>query len=263
VSPERTSPRSAGGLGRRIAFLAAGAVALAACGGSSHHPQAAKPTTTTSSSIAPSTTPAHTALTALELLSRSRAVLDKTPAVHFKLTSAGIAPGTTALLSGSGDLVRPDELSGALLVTDSGVSATIKVIAVSGKFYALLPFTSHYEATNPASYGLGDPAQLLSPTDGVSSLLTAMRHPRLDSSIRLDGELLDVVSGTVAGSQVPVLSDLDKAKPVNITADISPTSFQLRRVQMAGPFTKATTTTTYDVTLTAYGEHVTITAPKT
>jgi lipoprotein LprG len=262
VSPETTSPRGAAGLVRTVALVSASVIALAACGGSSHHPQATKPTSSTPTSVAASPTSAAT-LTAPELLTRSRAVLDKTPAVHFKLASSGIASGATALLSGNGDLVRPDELSGALLVTDSGVSVTIKVIALGGKFYALLPFAAHYQATNPKSYGLGNPAQLLSPTDGVSSLLTNMRNPRLDPSIRLDGELVDVVSGTVAGSKVPVLNDLDKAKPVSITADISPTSLQLRRVQMAGPFSKATTTTTYDVTLTAYGEHVTIRAPKT
>jgi hypothetical protein len=246
------------GRGRTTALTALATLLLAACG---HHHQAIGPTKGT---LTPPTTPAAPKTpTAAELLSRSRTVLDKTPAVHFKLASSGVASGATALLGGSGDLVRPNELSGALLVTDSGVSVTIKVIAVGGKFYALLPFASHYQATNPASYGLGDPAELLSPTNGVSSLLTTMHDPKLHSSIRLDGELLDVVSGTVAGNKVPVLSDLDKAKPVNVTADISPADYQLRRVQLTGPFTKATAATTYDVTLTDYGEHVTIRAPKT
>ena len=249
------------GSARAAAFAAGVVVAaaiLASCGGSSH-PSGAGPAAA-ASKAAPTTIPK---LTPSELLQRSRLVVDRTPAVHFQLSSAGVAPNATALLGGSGDLVRPDELRGSLLVAESGLSATVKVISVGGAFYVQLPFASKYSRTNPAAYGLGDPAQLLSPTRGVSSLLSAMRAPTSKGSIRLGGELLDVVAGTVPGAKVPVLPDLARAEPVTVTADIAPGSYQLRRVQLAGPFTKATTTTTYDVTITGYGERVTVRAPTT
>jgi lipoprotein LprG len=190
-------------------------------------------------------------------------VVDSATAVHFTLSSSGVASGATALVSGSGDLVRPDKLVGSLLVSEDGVSATVKVVELGGRFYVQLPFTAHYSRTNPHTYGLGDPAQLLSPTVGVSSLLTAMRAPKLEGSIRIDGELLDVIAGTVPGTKVPVLSDLDPSQAVTITADIAPGSYQLRRVELTGPFTKARSITTYDVTITDYDEHVTVRAPQT
>jgi hypothetical protein len=206
---------------RLVPVIAAAGILLAACGS---HPK--------------STATIHVGVT--QILRKSRAAVDATPAVHFALASSGIASGTTALVSGSGDLKRPDELQGSMLVAEDGISATIKVVATGGRFYALLPFASKYAVANPASYGLGNPAQLLSPTDGVS-----------------------VVTGTVPGRDVPVITDLDKAEPVTITAYVSPSTYQLRRVQLAGPFTKAGVVTTYDVTLTHYGESVTISTPPT
>jgi hypothetical protein len=229
---------------RLVPVIAAAGILLAACGS---HPK--------------STATIHVGVT--QILRKSRAAVDATPAVHFALASSGIASGTTALVSGSGDLKRPDELQGSMLVAEDGISATIKVVATGGRFYALLPFASKYAVANPASYGLGNPAQLLSPTDGVSSLLTSMQSPKLGASQRIDGELLDVVTGTVPGRDVPVITDLDKAEPVTITAYVSPSTYQLRRVQLAGPFTKAGVVTTYDVTLTHYGESVTISTPPT
>jgi LppX_LprAFG lipoprotein len=245
-------------LAARIILVTVASLTLVACGGSGSH--AASDSHAASKSTPPSSA-ATTKLDVAQLLQRSRATLDSTSAVHFQLSSSGVASHTTSLISGSGDLVRPDELRGSLLVSAAGIGATIKVISTGGRFYALLPFTSGYKATNPASYGLGNPAQLLSPTDGVSSLLTTMQSPRMGSSIRIDGELVDVVSGTVPGRKVPVLPNLDKAEPVSITAYISPATYQLRRVRLTGPFTKAKVATTYDVTITSYGEHVTISVP--
>jgi hypothetical protein len=198
------------------------------------------------------------------LLRRSRAVLDGTRTARFSLTSAKVPSSAgVVLLGGQGDLVRPSDLRGSLLVTDSGASVTIKVVSAKGRFYVQLPFSTSYSATNPASYGLGNLTKLLSPTDGVSGLLTSLSHPRLGSPIRLHGELLDPVSGTVPGSKVPVLPDKNAAKPVKVTADIAPGTYQLRRVQLSGPFVTAGATTTYDLTITRYGEHLTITAPPT
>lgn len=219
-----------------------GAVALAGCGGTHH------------SSAPP--------LSASALLTRARTVLDATPAVHFALTSSGVSKSKTQLVSGTGDLARPDELRGTFTVSESGLDASVKVISTKGTFYVDLPFAPNYTKANPAAYGLGNPAELLSTTKGVSALLSdAARNAHRDSSRRVDGELLDVVSGTVPGADVPVLPDADRAKPVALTASIDPTDDQLREVTLAGPFTSVDGTTTYTVTLTDYGEHVTIAAP--
>jgi lipoprotein LprG len=126
----------------------------------------------------------------------------------------------------------------------------------------MLPFTSSYAEVNPSEFGLTNPANLLNPTTGVSGLLTdAAPGARLEPQQRLEGELVDVVSGTVPGTKVPVLPDANPSARVDLTAFIDPTSHQLRQVVLSGPFVSKTTTSTYTVTLTDYGEHVTVAPP--
>jgi hypothetical protein len=197
------------------------------------------------------------------LLRRSRAVVDAARSIHFVLTSSGVSPSGTAILGGTGDLVRPDELRGTFSIQVSGLNASVGVVETGGRFYAEPPFASHYSITNPATYGLGDPAQLLSPTTGVSVLLTSLDDLRATGDERIAGELVESVTGTVPGRSIPVLPDLAPARPVRITAEVDPTSAELRLVTLEGPFTSATTDTTYTVALSDYGEHVTVTAPQT
>lgn len=228
---------------RAGAGLVAAVLALGACG---HSSRAAAPTVSTAT-----------------LLARSRAVVDAAPAVHFTLSSQDVAGSSTELTGGTGDLVRPDELVGSFTVSASGLQASVGVVEVSGKFYAQAPFAAHYSLTNPASYGLGDPASLLNARTGVSSLLTSMSSVHAEGQQRISGELVDVVGGTVPGAAVPVLPDLERSVAVRLTVSIDPRSDQLRRVVLAGPFTARGVTTTYTVTLTDYGEHVDVRAPAT
>ncbi len=223
-----------------VPAAAALAVCLSACGGpgSSARPSAAA------------------------LLGKARATLDKATAVHFTLTSSGVSGSGVDLVGGSGDIVRPASLRGTFSVSTSGVQVSVKVISVGDRFWAVLPFGSKYTAVKPSQFGLTNPATLLSPTTGVSGLLTDMSpHAHYEPSTRLQGELLDVVAGTVPGSKVPVLPDADPGKPVALTVSIDPSTHQVRRVELRGPFISARATATYTVTLTAYGEHVTVTPP--
>jgi lipoprotein LprG len=239
--------RTQGTIWRRAAAAVAATVALpllAACGGSG--------TSATAKPVPPQT-----------LLRRSRNVVDATSAVHFVLSSTHVSGSAIELTGGSGDLVRPDELKGSFTVTTGGLDAAVGVVEVGGKLYAEPPFASHYSVTNPATYGLGDPAQLLDPRTGVSALLTSMTDVRTQGEHRLAGELVEQISGMIPGREVPVLPDLRPSTPVTLTVSIDPATFQLREVTLAGPFTSASSTTTYTVTLSAYGEHVHVVAPAT
>lgn len=232
----------------RPSFLAAAAAATAlvvgACGG-------------------PSAKSTSHPLTAADLLAKAHTAVDAASAVHFELTSKGIPKSGQNLTGGKGDLARPDELQGSFDVSFDGVPVTVKAIAVGGKFYAELPFTTSYRTVNPSQFGLGDPAGLLNPKTGVASLLTQVQKPQLGAQERINGELLDQVSGTVAGKAIaPFLPDARPSTPVSLDFAINPSSGQVRRVDATGPFASATTNSTYTLTLTGYGEKVTITAPK-
>jgi hypothetical protein len=196
------------------------------------------------------------------LLRQAKATVDAAPSAHFTLTSQGVTGGGTNITAGEGDLVRPDQLQGSFTVTISGFGAAVKVVSKSGVFEAQLPFQKKFARTNPATFGLTDPSQLLDPTHGLSSLLTIGTGARATGQERIAGELLDEVAATVPGSAIPVLPDANPSQPVALVAAINPTTHQVRQITLTGPFTSKSNST-FVVTLTKYGEAVTITLPPT
>jgi hypothetical protein len=201
-------------------------------------------------------------LSAPQLLAKSKAALDQSSAVHFELTSKGVSGSGLELTGGSGDIVRnPSSIQGSFEVTTSGVQVSIKVAAVGSTFEAQLPFTSGYTKTDPAKFGLTNPADLLNTQNGLSSLLAEAQNPALGPQQRINGEVLDEVSFTVPGKSVPVIPDSAPSQPVQLTVGINPSNYQLRTVTLVGPFTSSTSNSTFTVTLTRYNEQVTVTLP--
>ena len=236
--PFRPTPKKLAFPGVVLALLA-----VTACGGS----------TSTSSSGSGSSSQS--------LLQNAKKALDSTSGVHFTLQSSNVAATDTAIRSGSGDLVRPDRVQGSLDVIVKGVQATVKVVAVGNTVEAQLPFATSYTKITPSTFGLGNPATLLDPQSGLSSMLTAGTSSKITGTERIGGELLDEVTTEVPGSAVPLLPNQSPGQPVAVVAAIDPSNHQLRQVTLTGPFTSATSKTTFTVTLTNYGEHVEITLP--
>ncbi len=195
------------------------------------------------------------------LLQQAKAKLDATSSAHFTLTSQGVSGGGTNLTGGEGDLARPDQLRGSFTVTIDGFSAKVSVVSKGGVFMAQLPFQNHYTKTNPANFGLTDPSVLLDPGHGLSNLLTAGSDPRYTGQERINGELLDEIASTVPGTAIPVLPDAKPSETVMLVAAINPSSHETRQISLTGPFTTASSQSTYIVTLTAYNEPVTVTLP--
>ncbi len=205
-----------------------------------------------------------TPVAARTLLGDARQTVNQAPAVHFDLASHDLPSTGTILEGGQGDLSRPDQLQGTFLVALDGLPANVGLIEVGGRFYAKLPFARGYKLTNPATFGIGDPARLLDPGAGVSRLLTEAADPKVLGERRLSGELVEQISATVAGTDVAdFLPDANQAAPVRLIFDIDPASHQVRLVEATGPFASASQTSTYAVTLTRYGERVTIATPPT
>ena len=197
------------------------------------------------------------------LLRDAKATVDASRSAHFTLTSHGVSGGGTTITGADGDIARPDQLKGSLKVSIDGLGATVQVVAKAGVFEALLPFQSHYSRTNPSNYGLDDPTQLLDPVHGLSSLLIIAKDPQFTGQERLGGELLDEVTATVPGSSIPVLPDANPSRPVAMVVAIDPRSDQIRQMVLTGPFTSAANNSVFVVTLSKYGEPVTITLPPT
>jgi LppX_LprAFG lipoprotein len=195
------------------------------------------------------------------LLHEAKTTLDAANSVHFKLTSSNVGSGSTSLTGGEGDLVRPDSMQGTFTVTIAGFSADVKVLTKGGVFMAQLPFSSGYKVTNPSSFGLTNPAELMNPNTGLTNLLTEAQNPRFSGQERIGGELLYIITFTVPGSSIPVLPDSNPSQPVDATAAINPSNHQLRQITLVGPFTSKSSNSTFTLTLTNYNEPVTITLP--
>jgi lipoprotein LprG len=199
---------------------------------------------------------------AKNLLSEGKTTIDNSPSFHFKLTTAGIPEGSgTTIVGGEGDLARPDKLVGSFSISVSGLQAAVKVAAGGGAFYAQLPFQKSYTPTDPSSFGVADPAQLISPNGGLSSILSETNQATYGGQTRINGEVLDIVSGSVPGKDITVLPDKDPSRPVGVKAFVNPSDHQVRRVVLTGPIETTAPTASFTVTLTNYGEHVAFAIP--
>jgi lipoprotein LprG len=202
------------------------------------------------------------AINATDLLHRTKAVLDSTPSFHFTLSGANVTGSGPLLTGGRGDMRRPTSMSGTLQVSIFGLAIGVPVVSVRGAFWVRLPTNSGFTAANPASYGFADPARLIDPDHGLSSLLLTCRSPQVESDDRYNGEALHEIGCTLPGSAVAaLLTSADPSKDVAATFGIDTTTSQLRRVVLSGPFVTVGTKSTYTLILANYGENVAITPP--
>ena len=196
------------------------------------------------------------------LLKEARTSLDSTQTVHFTLISTNVVASGTYLVAAQGSAKRPDGFTGTLTVSQSGIPLPVKIVSLGGSFYVQLPFSSSWQTANPTDYGFGDPAQLLDPKHGLTSLLTNATAVTLNNQDRYNGELLDEVSCDLSGASVAaLLTSADSARNDQAIVGIDADTHQLRRVAITGPFVSVKADSTYTLVLSNYGEPVTITKP--
>ncbi len=201
-------------------------------------------------------------INAASLLTTTKDVLDGTASFHFVLSSEHVSGSGALLTGGSGDMKRPASMSGSLQVSVLGLALTVPVVSVGGTFSVKLPTSSAFSTANPADYGFADPARLIAPIGGLSSLLLACRSPQVESDDRYNGESLHEIGCTLPGQAVAaLLTSADPSKSVAATFGIDTSTNQLRRVALTGPFVSRSTDSTYTLVLTNYGENVTVTPP--
>jgi lipoprotein LprG len=147
-------------------------------------------------------------------------------------------------------------------VVQSGFNVTVHIISAGGYFYVQLPFSSAYEPTDPSKYGFGNPATLLDPNLGLSTLLTSASSASMGDRDRLNGEELYEVNVTLPGDRVAaLLTSADKTQSVQGVIGIDVDNHQIRRVVLTGPFFDKSQKSTFTLILDKYGENVAITPP--
>lgn len=140
-----------------------------------------------------------------QVLAAAQKTLDETSGIDFSIASDNLPDGVTTLKKASGTLTRQPAFEGKLTVPVMGTEAQVDVVSVDNVVYAKLPFTTSFQELDPADYGVPDPAALIAPESGISSLLGATEDVKIGKSVRGGAdnkEILSTYTGTLPGSAV-------------------------------------------------------------
>lgn len=206
--------------------------------------------------------PAAADQTPEEVLALAKTTLDETSGLQLTLSTDDLPDGVTGILEASGVGTSAPAFEGSITVSLSGQAFEVPVVAVDGLVYAELPLTSGYQEVDPGEYGAPDPAGLVSPEAGFSSLLPETTGVEEGESIRggaNNDEILTEYTGMVAGSVVENIipgasGDFDAT--YTITED-----GELREAVLTGAFYAGEDSMTYTVGFDDYGIQKDITAP--
>lgn len=195
-------------------------------------------------------------------LAAAKEAFDATSGVRITLSTEDLSEGVDGLLGAEGYGTHAPAFDGEIVVRYSGIEPTVPVVAVDGTVYAQVPLTIGWSEVDPAEYGAPDPAGLMDPDTGFSSLLTATDGAVEGEQVR-GGEdnrdVLTTVTGTVAGDVVAGIipsaeGDFDATYTL---ADDD----ELRSMELTGDFYGAGSMT-YTITFDEYGAEPSITAPE-
>lgn len=232
-------PRSlAAALGTGVALLA-----LAACSGGDDEPGAEEQS------------PA-------EVMALAKRTLDDTSGVRIALVTNDLPEGVTGLTKATGVGTHPPAFDGTITVSLSGNTFDVPVVAVDDQVFVELPLTSGFQDVDPGAYGAPDPARLMSPDAGISSLLTSTTGLAKGESIRGgsdNSEILTEYTGSVPDSSVKNViptaqGDFDAT--YTVTRD-----GELRQARLTGVFYPRSDEMTYTVDFDGYGTDKKIVAP--
>ena len=200
-------------------------------------------------------------LTAEERLAAAKTALDDTEGVRLALKADKLPPSVNGLLTADGVGTHAPAFEGEIQVAAAGLTAKAKVIAVDGKVWAILPFTTEYAEIDPADYTAPDPAVLMSPEGGLSSLLTSAEKVQEGEQVR-DGEaVLTEFTATLPGEAVASVIPSAQSDADFDAAFTLDDANQLSEVTMTGPFYPEAGDVTYTVAFSEYGIKKDITAP--
>jgi lipoprotein LprG len=197
-----------------------------------------------------------------DVLAAAKQNLDDTSGVDLTLHTDNLPDGVTGVEDAEGVGTHDPAFDGKITVNLSGQAFEVPVIAVDDKVYVQLPLTSGWQDIDPGDYGAPDPAQLMSPDHGFSTLLTETTGVEKGEPVRGgkdNSEVLTEYSGTVSGDVVkniiPTASgDFDAT--YTITDDD-----ELRQARLTGVFYKDSDPMSYTVTFEDYGTSKDIQAP--
>ncbi|GAA5164754.1 hypothetical protein GCM10011366_00600 [Ornithinimicrobium tianjinense] len=201
--------------------------------------------------------------TAADRLAQAHDVLVDAGTVHLAMTGTELPEDENSyIISAVGDgTMEPPAFTGTITAKLAGIQADVPTVALDGDLWVKLPFAPAYVNTDPATLNVPDPATLFDPESGLVGLLPQTQDPQFGEQARAGAEVVQEVTGTLPGEAVTELLMVgDAASPFDVTYGLVEESWQVRTVEITGPFYPPATST-YTLTLDAYGAPVTVTKP--
>jgi lipoprotein LprG len=187
-----------------------------------------------------------------EVLAAAKTNLDETSGVRVTLSTEKLPPTVDGILSAVGIGTHDPAFEGDLKVASGGITADVPVVAAEGKVFAKLPFTTQFVEIDPAAYAAPDPARLMQPEGGLSSLLTAAEGVEEGKQVRSGEDVLSSYTGTVPGDVVAAIipsASPDEDFDARFTVDDED---RLREAVLTGPFYPQADDVTYTITFEEY-----------
>jgi lipoprotein LprG len=199
--------------------------------------------------------------TPASVLGAAKKELDATSGVRIGLSTPKLPSGVNGLLGATGIGTHAPAFQGTIKVAASGFTADADVVAVGGKVHARLPFTKKFTVIDPADYGAPDPADLLAPQGGLSSLLTSATGLESSGEVRDGRTVLRSYTGTVPGRAVrTVIPSASASADFDATFTVDDRD-RLAKAVLAGPFYPRGGDVTYTITFDQYDTTKDIKAP--
>lgn len=194
-------------------------------------------------------------------LAAAKKNLDGTSGVRIGLSTDELPTGVRGLLDADGVGTHDPAFEGTIKVSTGTLTADADVVAVAGKVYAKLPFTSRFARIDPADYGAPDPADLLADQGGLSSLLTSATEIQTGKRVRDGKVVLSTYTAKVPGDAVAsVIPSADSEAAFSAIFTLTDADL-LDKAVLSGPFYPDADSVTYTITFDDYGTEKNITRP--
>lgn len=199
-----------------------------------------------------------------EVMAGAKELLDGTSGVDMRLATDDEPADGDYLASAEGTITTQPAFEGEIAGRVFGIPASnIDVIAVDGDVWVDVPIQG-WTTYDPAKFCAPDPATLLDPESGVSSVLTAATDLEAGDAERggADNEqILTPYSGSVPGDAIRAILPCAEGDAFDATFRVDDDGY-LRSVDLTGAFFPGTDDITYTIDVEQYDVERDISAPE-
>lgn len=191
-------------------------------------------------------------------LTAAKAKLDKTPGLKISLKADKLPASVSGVLSAEGTGTHQPGFTGTIRVFQNGLALSVPLVAIDGKVYVKF---GTWQTIDPAAYNAPDPAALMSPDSGLSTLLVKATKLKVGSQKR-DGDLrVTTITGSVPGAVVAkIIPTAAPGKTFDAAFTLTDNQ-QLTKAVLTGPFYAKGGDVTYTFTFSDYGSGTSVKAP--